>query len=166
MEKRLDYNSESGVERETCARSSVTAFTLVELIVVIAVMAILAALALATLGGANKKGAESRARAEVAALTSAIESFKMDTGAYPVDAASLYTNLCPTQSGAKVYFEPTPSMMSASLLRTNPSGDLVNEVEFVDPWNNPYGYSNYNNAYFELWSTAGDPRNPDNFIRN
>lgn len=153
-----------GSESKGCCRR--TGFTLIELLIVIAVIAALAALGISTLGGANKKGAEARARAEVAALSGAIENFKANTGFYPPDAASLYTNLCPPQAGAKVYFEPTPSMIAGGLLRTNETGDLVTEVQFTDPWNNPYGYSNYNNAYFELWSTAGDPLDISNYIRN
>ncbi len=130
------------------------AFTLIELLVVVAIIAILAGLTLSTLGYVNKRGAESRARAEVAALSTAIESFKIDTGAYPSNVASLYRNLCPTAANAKIFFEPTPQMLATN------SG----VVQFVDPWNNPYGYSNFT-TYFELWSTAGGA-NSNSWIRN
>ena len=76
------------------------AFTLIELLVVIAIIAILAGLTLSTLGYVNKKGAESRAQSEVAALSAAIESFKLDNGFYPTNAAALYTNLCPVAAGS------------------------------------------------------------------
>jgi general secretion pathway protein G len=131
------------------------AFTLIELLVVVAIIAILAALTLSTLGYVNKKGADSRARAEVAALSAAIESFKLDTGFYPTNAASLYTNLCPPTAGAKVYFEPTPQM-----LLTN-----GNVVQFADPWGTAYNYSNVV-TYFDLWSTAGGSANTNEWIRN
>jgi len=126
------------------------AFTLIELLVVVAVIAVLAGLTLSTLGYVNKKGAESRAQAEVAALSAAIESFKIGEGFYPTNAASLYTNLCPAVDGRKVYFEPAPSM--------------VTNNKFIDPWGSDYGYSNYT-SYFELWSTAGGT-NTNNWIRN
>lgn len=129
------------------------AFTLIELLVVVAIIAILAALTLGTLGYVNKKGAESRARAEVAALSAAIEGFKFDNGVYPSNSAALYSNLCPTGS-AKVYFEPTPQIIS-----TNGGA-----AAFVDPWGTAYGYANRTN-YFELWSTGGGT-NEMNFIRN
>ena len=132
-----------------------TAFTLIELMVVVAIIAILAALALSTLGYVNKKGAESRARAEVAALSAAIESFKLDTGAYPANAAALYSSLCSSNPGAKIYFEPRPQM-----LMTNGS-----TTSFADPWGSAYVYSNCT-SYFELWSTAGDTNNTNAFIRN
>jgi prepilin-type N-terminal cleavage/methylation domain-containing protein len=149
-------------------RRSDWAFTLIELLVVIAIVAILAGLAISTLGNVNKKGAESRARAEVAALSSAIESFKIDKGFYPADATTLFTNLCPTQAGAKVFFEPSPSMLNTNLFKTNQAGQPVMEVQFIDPWANPYGYSNYNNTYFELWSTVGSTNasSTNNWIRN
>jgi general secretion pathway protein G len=131
------------------------AFTLIELMVVVAIIAILAALTLSTLGYVNKKGAESRARSEVAALSAAVESFKLDTGTYPSNAASLYTNLCPPTGGAKVYFEPTPG-----ILGTNGS-----TVQFFDPWGNAYNYSNAI-TYFDLWSTAGGAANTNEWIRN
>jgi len=132
------------------------AFTLIELLVVIAIIAILAGLTLSTLGYVNKKGAESRAQSEVAALSAAIESFKLDNGFYPTNAAVLYANLCPVAPGQKVYFEPIPSMVTN--VATGP---------FLDPWGMAYVYSNYT-SYFELWSTAGNTNtsNSNNWIRN
>jgi prepilin-type N-terminal cleavage/methylation domain-containing protein len=130
------------------------AFTLIELLVVVAVIAILAGLTLSTLGYVNKKGAESRAQAEVAALSAAIEAFKLGEGFYPTNVASLYTNLCPAAAGRKVYFEPAPSMVVTN-------GGVL---QFADPWGTVYGYSNYT-SYFELWSTAGGA-NSNNWIRN
>ena len=132
------------------ARSVRAAFTLIELLVVVAIIAVLAGLTLSTLGYVNKKGAESRAQAEVAALSAAIESFKLGEGFYPTNAAALYTNLCPAVDGRKVYFEPAPSM--------------VTNNKFIDPWGGDYVYSNYT-SYFELWSTAGGASS-NNWIRN
>jgi general secretion pathway protein G len=140
---------EREAKRGICARRA-DAFTLMELLATVAIIAILAGLTLGTLGYVNKKGAESRARAEVAALSAAIESFKLDRGTYPTNVAALYTNLCPPAAGAKVYFEPAPGMVSSN--------------RFVDPWGTPYGYTNYTN-FFELWSTAGGG-STNNYIRN
>lgn len=137
------------------ARRAGGAFTLIELLVVVAIIAILAALTLSTLGYVNKKGAESRARSEVAALSAAIEAYKLDAGAYPTNVASLYPLLCPTAAGSKVYFEPTPG-----ILATN--GGVVG---FADPWGTPYNYSNAI-TYFDLWSTAGGAANTNEWIRN
>ena len=125
-------------------------FTLIELMVVVTIIAILAGLALSSMGYVNRKGAESRARSEVAALSAAIEAFKLDRGSYPPTVASLYTNLCPPSGTNRVYFEP-------------PVGMATNN-QFLDPWGTAYGYSNYT-AYFELWSTAGGASS-NNWIRN
>src|SRR5260370_32516883 len=59
------------------------AFTLIELLVVIAIIIILAGLILSTVGYVQKKGARSRAEAEIAAMSAALESYKADNGIYP-----------------------------------------------------------------------------------
>lgn len=137
------------------SRNRCGAFTLIELLVVVAIVAILAALTLGTLGYVNRKGAESRARSEVAALSAAIEAYKLDAGTYPANVASLYPLLCPTAAGSKVYFEPT-----RGILATNGGA-----VQFTDPWGTAYNYSNAI-TYFDLWSTAGGVADTNNWIRN
>lgn len=57
-------------------------FTLIELMVVIAVILILAGLVLSISGYAMNKGARSRAEAEIAAMSAALESYKADNGIY------------------------------------------------------------------------------------
>ncbi|MBE2180357.1 MAG: type II secretion system protein [Chthoniobacterales bacterium] len=146
--KRLDPPAITGFP------SLAPAFTLVELLVVMAVIAILAGLSLTTLGYVNRKGGESRAKAEVAALAAAIDSFKQDHGAYPSNKSVLFSELTGTATGSgainktKVYFEPTPRM-----LKTN--GTVVT---FVDPWGNDYNYNptspSNNVGFFDLWSTG------------
>jgi len=143
------------------------AFTLIELLVVVAIIAILAGLTLSTLGYVNKKGAESRARAEVAALSAAIESYKLDFGTFPTNQANLFRELTgsATNAGAvntnKVYFEPTPNM-----LLTN-GGTIV----FADPWGAEYQYrtgaqATNNVGFFDLWTSNNAPSNPALWIRN
>jgi general secretion pathway protein G len=117
------------------ARSTAGGFTLLELLVVIAIIAILAGLILSTAGYIQKKGAASRAEAEIAALTVALENYKADHGDYPVgsnvsgvNAPSsnnfLLTSLMPNTG--KVYFEFNKSMTNAS--------------NVVDPFGENYGY--------------------------
>lgn len=59
------------------------AFTIVELLIVIAVIIVLAGLVLGTSGYVQKKGGRSRAEAEIAAMSAALESYKADNGIYP-----------------------------------------------------------------------------------
>ncbi len=62
------------------------AFTILELLVVITIIIALAGLILATVGYVQKKGARSRAEAEIAAISAALESYKADNGTYPRSA--------------------------------------------------------------------------------
>lgn len=147
------------------------AFTLIELLVVVALIAILAGLTLSTLGYVNRKGAESRARAEVAALSAAIESFKLDFGVYPPSNQATTPNLFVELTGqtnrtainktGKVYFEPTPN------ITTN-----MTNGPFMDPWGMLYVYNTNTNivnvGFFDLISYAGNTNatNSNNWIRN
>src|SRR3954447_16578633 len=65
------------------------AFTLVEMLVVMAVIIVLAGLILGTSSYVQKKGARSRAEAEIAAMSAALESYKADNGIYPRGNAAL-----------------------------------------------------------------------------
>jgi type II secretory pathway pseudopilin PulG len=65
---------------------SKASFTVIELLVVIAIIIILASLILSTVGYVQKKGARSRAEAEIAAMSAALESYKADNGIYPTDS--------------------------------------------------------------------------------
>ena len=148
-----------------CARKAGAAFTMIELLVVIAIIAILAGLTLSTLGYVNRRGAEFRARAEVAAISSAIDSFFLDYGTYPA-SNNLVRELtghaaAPINTNRKVYFEPTPNII----------GTNAGNVVFIDPWGGNYNYATnatVNIGFFDLWSSAGNSNssNAPNWIRN
>ena len=139
---------------------AIRAFTLLELLVVIAIIAILAGLLLNTAGYIQKKGAMSRAEAEIAAMTVALENYKADNGDYPLGNNVNGTN-APTSNGfllaslmpgtGKVYFEFNKSMMNSS--------------NVVDPFGENYGYqypgeSNRSGTnFFDLFSrcASSDP---------
>src|SRR5436190_16523118 len=59
------------------------AFTLIELLVVIAIIALLAAMIFPVVGAVNKHKLRAVARAGVAQMEGAIESYKAKTGTYP-----------------------------------------------------------------------------------
>ena len=66
-------------------RTKKDGFTLIELLVVIAIIAILAALVVGLSGTAGRKMTESRVKAELAAIETAIEAYKNKFGHYPPD---------------------------------------------------------------------------------
>ena len=140
-------------------------FTLIELLIVITIIAVLASLVLAASSSVQKKGARSRAEAEIAAVAAALESYKADNGDYPINSSSsstsslnLVTNLRPPAGSGKVYFEFKSKA-------TNSSG-------WIDPFGYNYGYIYTNGSpnnganNYDLWSTAGTPANSNSWIKN
>ena len=129
----------------------------------IAIVVALAGLILATTGYVQKKGARSRAEAEIAGMSAALESYKADNGNYPFDtntnallptesnpanymaaSLSLYKLIsgdtdADRKSDGKDYFAFKPNM----LLPPPPSAALV--VAIRDPFGNSYGYSTAKN---------------------
>lgn len=69
-----------------------SAFTILELLVVITIIIVLAGLILSTVDYVQKKGARSRAEAEIAAMSAALESYKADNGIYPRDTTNNTTD--------------------------------------------------------------------------
>jgi general secretion pathway protein G len=145
--------------------SKTSAFTLIELLIVIAIISVLAGLVLGAASSVQKKGARSRAEAEIAAIGAALESYKADNGDYPLGTNSnnslvLVASLMPSPSvGGKVYYEFKSKWTNATL------GAL-------DPFGNAYGYiytngspNNGTNNY-DLWSTAGGSANTNAWIKN
>jgi len=153
-------------------------FTLIELLVVITVIAILAGLVLQTAGYAQKKGARSRAEAEIAALSAALESYKADNGDYPPltngsssgtatpGTGQLYLlrgALAPTSG--KVYFEFTKGMGNSTTYSKETNQPIL------DPFGEGYGYmypgssTRSGTNFFDLWSRAGTT-NTNQWIKN
>jgi type II secretory pathway pseudopilin PulG len=131
--------------------------------VTVAIIVIIAGLTLGTLGYVNRKGAESRARAEVAALSAAIDSYKLDFGSYPASQAVLFRELTGqgTNNKTKVFVEPTPGMLATN----------AGVVSFTDPWGTAYLYrigaqATNNVGFFDLWTTSGGKTNQAEWIRN
>ena len=136
------------------------AFTLIELLVVIAIIGILAGLLLNTAGYIQKKGAMSRAEAEIAAMAVALENYRADNGDYPMGTnvngtsapsgnSFLLGSLMP--GTGKIYFAFNKSMTSAS--------------NIVDPFGENYGYqypgdvNRSGTNFFDLFSrcASSDP---------
>lgn len=139
-----------------------SAFTLIELLAVITIIGILAGLTLGAAGAVRRHGANSTAKAEVAALQAACDRYYADNNAYPIGTASpttvtapegataLFTNLVGSATlsvapTSKRYFEPKPAMVETNKGAPN---------YFKDPWGNAYGYNSDGTNAPLIWSTA------------
>lgn len=148
-------------------------FTLIELLVVMAVIAILSAITLGAAGAIQNKAARSRAAAEIAALSTALESYKTDNGIYPGIASMIGVGTA----------TPTSYTPSATILYQSLSGGLTNwtgsasstvymtfkknqlnstvSCYVQDPFGYAYGYctnapdKGMNSGFYDLWSTSG-----------
>ena len=157
------------------------AFTMVEMLTVMAIIAILAALTLAAGSGMLKKAGRNRASTEIQGMSTGLESYKADNGAYPIENTAFQGEpypLDPTPSGG-AYQTSSEALFQALSGITNYATDTLvsgtkSYVSFkssqignptgpsyvIDPWGNSYGYSTANPSYngtnsFDLWSTGG-----------
>lgn len=140
---------------------------MLELLIVMTIIIVLAGLIIGTSDYVQKKGKRSRAEAEIAAMSAALESYKADNGIYPSEAIKtenvnpanataaqrdtassfVYGELSgdrdlngATDSGAKGYMSFKPAMLQ----RADMSADVTasNKVTAIrDPFGNSYGYS-------------------------
>jgi type II secretory pathway pseudopilin PulG len=154
-----------------------SAFTVAELLIVIAIILVLAGLILATSGYVQKKGARSRAEAEIAAMSAALENYKADNGIYPIDTANGTTNTL----DARTMFNPTAAQYTAASfflykeLSGDPTGNRVptgksyfpfkpsmllpkDQAQAVIAIADPFGYSyGYSTAYQASSSKGYNP---------
>jgi len=161
-----------------CGRDE-AAFTVVELLVVMSIILVLAGLILATSSYVHNKGARSRAEAEVAAMSAALENYKADNGVYPASTTLLPTEANPFnyQTASMILFksltgdtdsdgQPGPGT-SYMALKPNQIGGTSPAFFVKDPFGNSYGYSTVGptgggyNPTFDLWSTSGGTSSAD-----
>ena len=136
-------------------------FTLVELLVVITVIALLAGLTLAAVGGVNQKAYRDKTKAEIAAISNALEQFKSARDYYPTNSTtnaeplSLTNTTTPNDSLRPFYI--------ANKVQTNSSGELQ------DPYGNAYQYQipgAKNPASFDVWSIGKNGTDSSDDIGN
>ncbi len=125
------------------------AFTLIELLVTITVIALLAGLTLAAVGGVNQKATRDKAKAEIAAISNALEQFKSVRDDYPTNSDT--NNFYPivlTNNGNSI--QP---FFVANKIETNSSNQLL------DPYGGTYLYrkpGTKNPASFDVFSKGKD----------
>jgi general secretion pathway protein G len=113
------------------------AFTLIELLVTITVIAILAGITLGAMGGVNQKATRDKTKAEIAAISNALEQYKSVNDSYP----------------SSITFSVIGPFYIANKVQTNSSGELQ------DPYGKAYLYQvpgTKNPASFDVWSAGKD----------
>jgi prepilin-type N-terminal cleavage/methylation domain-containing protein len=159
------------------------AFTLIELLTVIAIIAILAAITFGVVRGVNERAAIGQAKAELASLAQALESYKMQYGDYPrSDGANVAnattasttdgpgvlfnaligklgpynvgTSSAATINGRSVVDLSRFSLQSATALPATPSTATLVANAFIDPWGRRYLY------YYKTGTPAQWTKNP------
>lgn len=156
-------------------------FTIVELLVVMAIILVLAGLVLGTSSYVHNKAARSRAEAEIAAMSAALENYKADNGVYPdAPATDARTDYDPAsyQTSCLILYKaltgdadvnrqyPDGSAKSYFTFKDNQLAPATGNVLYIqDPFGASYGYSTINastndpakgyNPTFDLWSTSG-----------
>lgn len=149
------------MQREPNERST-PGFTIVEVLVVMAIILVLAGLVLGTSSYVHNKAARSRAAAEIAALSAALENYKADNGVYPESGATDILNAQldgdPAIAAPNVYTKASlflyESLSGDKADRTSNGGTsyfnfkdnqlslATGEVQFIkDPYGISYGYS-------------------------
>jgi type II secretory pathway pseudopilin PulG len=104
-------------------------FTIIELLTVMAIIAILLGILLAALSGVMRTASRDRARAEIQAMSSALESYKADNGTYPTPtpAGTLFfnsTNDYTADSPTGPSYQSSSALLYQQLTGTTNYGDL------------------------------------------
>lgn len=125
-------------------RAMRAAFTLVELILVMTILAILAGIVIPKMTGRTEQARITRAKTEIANMSTALGAYEVDTGGYPKGRSGLQALL---QKQGSVQNWHGPYLETAAIP--------------LDPWNNAYIYEcpgKHNPAGFDLMSMGPDGR--------
>ncbi len=120
------------------------AFTLLELLSVLALVAVLAGMVLGAGRRAAEAGKTARAKAELAALSAALEGYRREYGDYPQtdDAARLLRSLTGRRSPVNAAINARPTLELARFTTTGALDPLGNApAVLTDPWDQPYVYA-------------------------
>jgi type II secretory pathway pseudopilin PulG len=137
---------------------------LLELLVVIGVIAILTGVVIGVGRRASESGRISRARAELAALSAALDAYKLTYGDYPrTDVpARLLQSLIGKRSPTYLPMTGRAVIETARFTIAGALDPLGNEsAELVDPWEHPYRYAyksqaGWTNPSYVLYSAGPD----------
>lgn len=119
------------------------AFTLIEVLVVVVILGILAAVVVPQLMGRPDEARVVRARADLGAITTALNMYRLDNFEYPT-----------TEQGLEALVQAPPGVQN-----WRQGGYLPSLPK--DPWGRPYLYlrPGTHGGEFDLWSQGADGRN-------
>lgn len=154
-------------------RRRARAFTLLELLTVIAIVAVLSGIVIGVGRRASETGKIARAKAELAALSVALESYKRQFGDYPrtddnaILVQSLIGKLGPTGStlatASRTHLEAAKFTLALESAPTTPLDPFATSTAtLLDPWGQSYRYvyrvpaSDWTNHSFVLYSIGPD----------
>ena len=100
-----------------------SAFTLVEMLLVLVILAVLAAIVIPKFSGRSQQAKETSAKTQIKSFELALDSFEVDTGAYPGGSNGLNA-LVDQPNGVQ-----------------NWKGPYLKQGIPNDPWGNPFVYS-------------------------
>ena len=113
------------LRRSRHALASARGFTLIELMVVIVILGLLATVVVINVLPSQDRAMAEKARADVALLEQALDSYRLDNLTYPR-----------TEQGLQALQQPPPGLARPERYRT---GGYVRRLP-ADPWGNPYQY--------------------------
>lgn len=120
-------------------------FTLVELMVVIVIIGLLATVVAVNVLPSQDRAMIGKARADIAVLEQAVETYRLDNLAFPDEAA-----------GLQALVTAPPGLARPERYR---QGGYVRRLP-EDPWGNPYHYRRPggDGRAFDIWSSGADGR--------
>lgn len=118
-------------------------FTLVELLVVITIIGLLATVVVINVLPSQDKAMQGKARADIAVLEQALETYRLDNMAFPSD-----------QQGLEALKTPPADLAQPDRYR---QGGYVRRLP-QDPWGNPYRYrrKSEHGGTFDVWTFGAD----------
>ena len=138
-------------------------FTLLELLAVITIIAILAGIVIGVGRRASDAGKTARAKAELAALSSALETYRRTYGDYvrTGDGANLVQALLGRKGPSDQSITGRSLFESARFKFANAADPANPAAVLIDPWGQPYVYAYrtvtpWNNAGYVLYSVGPD----------
>ncbi len=121
-------------------------FTLMEVLLVLAILVILGSMVGYYMVGAQKKGYERTARAQIGNFERMLTGYRLDTGSYPT-----------TSQGLQALREAPADMGNSSKW----DGPYAEKAIPADPWGNPYQYELVDADNFRIWSWGPNQQSGD-----